>query len=110
MVVWFSKFLHQVVSKFEEVISQSGLYGFSGLIVVVVVRTANPTPEVVMVVHGGTEVVRLLNTANERMLGGGEVDGAIHRAAGPELRATSYTVAEVFPGIHCPKGESRITT
>lgn len=69
MVVRFSKFLHQAVSKFEEVISESGLSmvllmplssGFSGLTVVVVVRTANPTPEVVMVVQGGTEVVGLV--------------------------------------------------
>ncbi|KAI3996028.1 hypothetical protein MKX01_037525 [Papaver californicum] len=51
----------------------------------------------------------IVNTANERMLGGGGVDGAIHRAAGPELRAACYTIAEVCPGIRCPKGEARIT-
>ncbi|KAI3862900.1 hypothetical protein MKX03_014856 [Papaver bracteatum] len=51
----------------------------------------------------------IVNAANERMLGGGGVDGAIHRAAGPELRAACYTVAEVRPGIRCPKGEARIT-
>ncbi|KAI3925050.1 hypothetical protein MKW98_009700 [Papaver atlanticum] len=51
----------------------------------------------------------IVNAANERMLGGGGVDGAIHRAAGPELRAACYTVAEVRLGIRCPKGEARIT-
>ncbi|XP_026388818.1 uncharacterized protein LOC113283708 [Papaver somniferum] len=51
----------------------------------------------------------IVNAANERMLGGGGVDGAIHRAAGPELRAACYTIAEVRPGIRCPKGEARIT-
>ncbi|XP_059627898.1 uncharacterized protein LOC132270723 [Cornus florida] len=47
--------------------------------------------------------------ANERMLGGGGADGAIHRAAGPELRAACYNVPEVRPGIRCPTGEARIT-
>ncbi|RZC63038.1 hypothetical protein C5167_024807 [Papaver somniferum] len=60
----------------------------------------------------------IVNAANQVMLGGGEVDGgrhklnpsqAIHRAAGPELRAACYDVPEVRPGIRCPKGEARIT-
>ncbi|OVA17272.1 Macro domain [Macleaya cordata] len=50
-----------------------------------------------------------VNAANERMLGGGGVDGAIHRAAGPELRSACYAVPEVRPGVRCPKGEARIT-
>ena len=55
------------------------------------------------------EVDAIVNAANERMLGGGGVDGAIHRAAGPALRAACERVPEVRPGIRCPTGESRIT-
>ncbi|KAL7589524.1 hypothetical protein Lser_V15G36076 [Lactuca serriola] len=51
----------------------------------------------------------IVNPANERMLGGGGADGAIHRAAGPELRTACYEVPEVRPGIRCPTGEARIT-
>eukprot|EP00882_Tetradesmus_deserticola_P014386 GHRQ01015298.1.p1 GENE.GHRQ01015298.1~~GHRQ01015298.1.p1 ORF type:complete len:249 (+),score=98.63 GHRQ01015298.1:310-1056(+) len=51
----------------------------------------------------------LVNAANERMLGGGGVDGAIHRAAGPRLLAACQQVPEVTPGVRCPTGEARIT-
>ncbi|KAJ0570029.1 putative Macro domain-containing protein [Helianthus annuus] len=50
-----------------------------------------------------------VNPANERMLGGGGADGAIHDAAGPELRTACYGVPEVRPGVRCPTGEARIT-
>jgi O-acetyl-ADP-ribose deacetylase (regulator of RNase III) len=43
------------------------------------------------------------------MLGGGGVDGAIHRAAGPELVAACRQVSEVRPGVRCPTGEARLT-
>jgi len=55
------------------------------------------------------DVDAIVNAANERMLGGGGVDGAIHRAAGPELRQACEQVAEVRPGVRCPTGEARIT-
>ena len=51
----------------------------------------------------------IVNAANERMLGGGGVDGAIHRAAGPALFGACLRVPEVRPGVRCPTGESRIT-
>ena len=55
------------------------------------------------------EVDAIVSAANERMLGGGGVDGAIHRAAGRQLYEACLAVPEVRPGVRCPTGESRIT-
>ena len=51
----------------------------------------------------------VINAANERMLGGGGVDHAIHAAAGPELLDACRKVIEVRSGVRCPTGEARIT-
>lgn len=51
----------------------------------------------------------IVNTANETLLGGGGVDGAIHRAAGAGLLAACRAIPEVRPRVRCPTGQARIT-
>lgn len=49
----------------------------------------------------------IVNAANVRLLGGGGVDGAIHRKAGTELKNwIELNVPELRPGIRCPTGEA----
>ncbi len=61
----------------------------------------------IQVVQGDITTVAadaVVNAANTTLMGGGGVDGVIHRAAGPAL----YAACEKFGG--CPTGEARITS
>jgi O-acetyl-ADP-ribose deacetylase len=51
----------------------------------------------------------LVNAANTKLAGGGGVDGAIHRAAGPGLKEECLLLPADELGRRCPTGEVRVT-
>jgi O-acetyl-ADP-ribose deacetylase (regulator of RNase III) len=68
-----------------------------------------PVLEVVEADITRLQVDAIVNAANEALAGGGGVDGAIHRAAGPGLPAACRAIPLVRPFVRCPTGAARIT-
>ena len=67
----------------------------------------------ITVVHGDITkqaVDVIVNAAKSSLLGGGGVDGAIHRAGGPSILAECLAIRQKKGDCPCPPGEAVITT
>ena len=74
---------------------------------------ARPPLERIVVKHGDITleaVDAVVNAANSSLMGGGGVDGAIHRAGGPEILAQCRVIRETTHRDGLPTGEAVITT
>ncbi len=70
-------------------------------------------PAMIEIVEADITALRvdaIVNAANETLLGGGGVDGAIDRAAGPRLVTACRALPQVRPNVRCPTGQARITS
>ena len=78
-------------------------------------RDQKPNPDILELVRGDItrlQVEGIVNAANSSLMGGGGVDGAIHRAAGPELLEECLRVADERRNVQggpCPAGDAVIT-
>jgi len=68
-----------------------------------------PTLDLVRADLTTLDVDAIVNAANRTLLGGGGVDGAIHRVAGPQLLAACWALPELAPGVRCETGDAVLT-